>query len=197
MKITKSQLENIIREELALVKEAGDPVGLSEAQKMAELLQHLGFTLTRGGFNSFIEFLEGLENRGDLNATPHTRRGALAEKSVNEGLYDEGLMEIMVDALRSELATWHPEAKAQAYDELATSGLDLTKAALDILDDDAGRHPGGTIGEDAVAEQGGASVRSFESDVENIVSRAQAAGIPDQDLAEVLQMYAANLGGNF
>ena len=73
----------------------------------------------------------------------------------------------------------------------------MHKAALDILDDDAGRHPGGTIGEDAVAEQGGASVRSFESDVENIVSRAQAAGIPDQDLAEVLQMYAANLGGNF
>ena len=197
MKITKSQLENIIREELSLVKEAGDPVGPVEAQKMAELLQNLGFTLTRGGFNSFIEFLQDLESRGDLNATPDTRRGALAEKSVNEGLYDEGLMEIMVDALRSELATWHPEAKAQAYDELATSGLDLTKAALDILDDDAGRHPGGTIGEDAVAEQGGASVRSFESDVENIVSRAQAAGIPDQDLAEVLQMYAANLGGNF
>lgn len=135
MKITKSQLENIIREELSLVKEGG--------------------------------------------------------------LHYDGLMEIMVDALRSELATWHPEAKAQVYDELASSGLDLTKAALGILDDDAGRHPGGTIGEDTVAEQGGASVRSFESDVENIVSRAQAAGIPDQDLAEVLQMYAADLGGNF
>ena len=40
MKITKSQLENIIREELALVKEAGDPVGPVEAQKMAELLQN-------------------------------------------------------------------------------------------------------------------------------------------------------------
>ena len=62
------------------MKEAGDPVGPVEAQKMAELLQNLGFTLTRGGFNSFIEFLEDLESRGDLNATPDTRRGALAEE---------------------------------------------------------------------------------------------------------------------
>ena len=116
---------------------------------------------------------------------------------MNEGLHYEGLMEIMTDALSNELNSWHPEAKTQVYDELSSKGLDLTQTALNILDDDAGRHPGGTIGEDAVAEQGGASVRSFESDVENIVSRAQAAGIPDQDLAEVLQMYAANLGGNF
>ena len=85
MKITKSQLENIIREELSLVKEGG--------------------------------------------------------------LHYDGLMEIMVESIRSELATWHPEAKAQVYDELTTSGLDLTKAALGILDDDAGRHPGGSIGE--------------------------------------------------
>jgi len=79
MKITKSQLTKIIKEELALVKEAGDPIGPVEAQKMAELLQNLGFTLTRGGMNSFIEFLQGLENAGDLNASPDTRRGALAE----------------------------------------------------------------------------------------------------------------------
>tara|TARA_R100000152_G_C6579797_1_gene44056 strand:+ start:210 stop:452 length:243 start_codon:yes stop_codon:yes gene_type:complete len=53
------------------------------------------------------------------------------------------------------------------------------------------------VNAEQAALQGGASVRSFERDVEDIVSRAQDAGIPDQDLAEVLQMYAANLGGNF
>lgn len=79
MKITKSQLANIIREEIALVKEAGDPVGPVEAQKMAELLQNLGFTLTRGGMDSFIEFLQSLESSGDLSASPDTRRGAVAE----------------------------------------------------------------------------------------------------------------------
>ena len=66
---------------------------------------------------------------------------------LNEGLHYEGLMEIMMDALNGELGSWQPEAKAEVYDELASKGLDLTQAALNILDDGAGRHPGGSIGE--------------------------------------------------
>ena len=61
----------------------------------------------------------------------------------------ENLMElvIMVDALKNELGSWQPEARAQVYEELSSKGLDLTKIALNILDDDAGRNPGGSVGE--------------------------------------------------
>jgi hypothetical protein len=80
MKITKQRLIKIIKEELQL-EAGGDPVGPVEVKKVAELLQSLGFTLTRGGENSFIEFMQGLESQGDLNATPDSRRGALAEEA--------------------------------------------------------------------------------------------------------------------
>ena len=66
---------------------------------------------------------------------------------LNEGLHYEGLMEVLMDALNGELGSWQPEAKAEVYDELTSKGLDLTQAALNIFDDDAGRHPGGSIGE--------------------------------------------------
>ena len=75
MKITRAALTKIIKEELASQSSGGDPVGPVEAQKMAEALKALGFTLTRGGLESLIEFLQGLEERGDLNASPDTRRG--------------------------------------------------------------------------------------------------------------------------
>ena len=64
--------------------EATDPVGPVEAQKCAELLKNLGFTLTRGGMDSLVGFLGSLEQSGDLNATPDSRRGAVAE-TVTEG----------------------------------------------------------------------------------------------------------------
>jgi len=79
MKISKQRLMEIIKEEMQL-EAGGDPVGPVEAKKMAELLQNLGFTLTRGGENSLIDFLQGLEGQGDLSATPDSRRGALAEE---------------------------------------------------------------------------------------------------------------------
>ena len=79
MKITQGRLKQIIQEELAKLQEGGDPVGPVEAQKVAELLQNLGFTLTRGGRNALEDFLLSLEQSGDLNATPDSRRGALAE----------------------------------------------------------------------------------------------------------------------
>ena len=67
-----------------VVAEASDPVGPVEAQKCAELLKNLGFTLTRGGMDSLVDFLGSLEQSGDLNATPDSRRGAMAE-TVTEG----------------------------------------------------------------------------------------------------------------
>jgi len=132
MKITKSQLENIIREELALVKEAGDPIGPVEAQKMAELLQNLGFTLTRGGMNSFIEFLQGLENGGDLNASPDTRRGALAELAlVREG---GDLQNTAKGAAMELLDTAKVMSQAPSHDPASLYANEVAKQANLIMD---------------------------------------------------------------
>ena len=83
----------------------------------------------------------------NMKITKKQLKQIIKEEMMNEGLHYEGLMEIMVDTLKSELGSWQPEAKAQVYEELASKGLDLTKVALNILDDDAGRNPGGSIGE--------------------------------------------------
>jgi len=71
---------------------SGDPVGPVEAQKVAELLQSLGFTLTRGGRNGLEDFLLSLEQSGDLNATPDTRRGAIAEYGDHETQAQGGMV---------------------------------------------------------------------------------------------------------
>ena len=84
MKLTKTQLRKIIKEEL---KEAyvdvvqspdyernrardaarpPDPIGPHEAHVVAKVLGDLGFTLTRGGMYKFEDFLGELEASGDL-----------------------------------------------------------------------------------------------------------------------------------
>jgi hypothetical protein len=109
------------------------------------------------------------EDSDGYNKVPGTR-------PMQEGLHYEGLMEIMVDALRNELGSWQPEAKAEAYDELASKGLDLTKVALNILDDEAGRNPGGSIGE---ANEGGEGVH----DIMNLPEpeAVESSGNPKED----------------
>ena len=80
MKITKSQLRKIIKEELGeylpskstdldLARDAArppDPIGPQEAYEVAKVLGDLGFTLTRGGMNKFADFLIDLEASEDL-----------------------------------------------------------------------------------------------------------------------------------
>ena len=75
MKITKSQLQQIIKEEVAksteldLARDAArpaDPIGPQEAYEVAKVLGDLGFTLTRGGMNKFADFLIDLEASQDL-----------------------------------------------------------------------------------------------------------------------------------
>ena len=80
MKITKSQLRKIIKEELGeyipsksteldLARDAArppDPIGPQEAHVVAKVLGDLGFTLTRGGMYKFEDFLGELEASGDL-----------------------------------------------------------------------------------------------------------------------------------
>jgi hypothetical protein len=58
--------------------------------------------------NSFIEFLQGLENSGYLNASPDTRRGALAE------------LALMPEMDRIEWQAAHQDATKQEYDALTT-----------------------------------------------------------------------------
>lgn len=99
MKISKKQLRRIIKEELT--KESSDPVGPQEAQKVAELLQNLGFTLTRGGLNSLIDFMQGLEQSGDLNASPDSRRGALAEAEESPEMHDDETKTILKDLVNN------------------------------------------------------------------------------------------------
>ena len=80
MKITKTQLRKIIKEELGeyipsksteldLARDAArpaDPIGPDDAYAIAEVLTDLGFTLTRGGMNKFADFLIDLEASEDL-----------------------------------------------------------------------------------------------------------------------------------
>ena len=95
MKITKTQLRKIIKEEvmneffkpfglgaggnkadspskstdLDLARDAArpaDPIGPDDAYAIAEVLTDLGFTLTRGGMNKFADFLIDLEASQDL-----------------------------------------------------------------------------------------------------------------------------------
>ena len=57
----------------------------------------------------------------------------IKEEMMNEGLHYEGLMEIMTDALREELGSWQPEAKAEALAEFQEKGFDLTEVVLSFL----------------------------------------------------------------
>lgn len=108
---------------------------------------------------------------------------------LNEGLHYEGLMEIMMDALNGELGSWQPEAKAEVYDELASKGLDLTQAALNILDDDAGRHPGGSIGEEVTHSSLGAA-----RDPKEVFTSAHESLMQAHKDLQMLQLHMKNGG---
>jgi hypothetical protein len=79
MKITKTQLIKVIKEELeevvakstelTLARDAArppDPIGPVEAHAVAKVLGDLGFTLTHEGLNQFTDFLAELETSGHL-----------------------------------------------------------------------------------------------------------------------------------
>ena len=75
MKITKSKLRQIIKEEVAKytditqARDAARPedrVGRWEAYNLASTLEKMGFTLTRGGRTQLEDLLRDLEEKGDL-----------------------------------------------------------------------------------------------------------------------------------
>jgi hypothetical protein len=70
MKITKSQLQKIIKEEMDMMRRritTGDPVGPQEANDVAEFLETThGLRFSRDGMGQMIEFLAALEAAGDL-----------------------------------------------------------------------------------------------------------------------------------
>ena len=135
MKISKQRLAEIVKEELQL-EAGGDPVGPVEAKKMAELLQNLGFTLTRGGENSLIDFLQGLEGQGDLNATPDSRRGALAEESLEarRGARMVLALSTIKQNLESFLADLPPEVASILETELGNMDQVLMRLKREFSD---------------------------------------------------------------
>ena len=125
------------------VLEYNDPVGPVEAQKCAELLKSLGFTLTRGGMDSLVDFLGSLEQSGDLNATPDSRRGAIAEYGDHETQARGGMVssshssdpefDQIVDIVRTviekggSLHDLKQPLEAEAFDVQSTSQFVLVK----------------------------------------------------------------------
>ena len=78
MKITKSQLQKIIKEEMDFMRRriiTGDPVGIQEASDVAEFLETThGLRFSRGGMGQMIEFLAALEESGDLERIGHSNK---------------------------------------------------------------------------------------------------------------------------
>jgi len=109
-----------------MMAEAADPVGPVEAQKMAELLQNLGFTLTRGGMDSLVDFLGSLEQSGDLNATPDSRRGALAQEAASTEKHDDnpalkGGQDSLPDELQKAIIGDEEEVEEAIEDDITSS----------------------------------------------------------------------------
>ena len=115
-----------------------------------------------------------------MKITKKRLKRIIKEEFLREGIHRDGLMEILVDTLKNELGSWHPEAKAEAYEELASKGLDLTKIALNILDDEAGRNPGGTIGE-------AASVGSLDENRQLVMD--YLFNLPENELIQIAAEY--------
>ena len=69
MKITKTQLRKIIKEELDLATDrarSDSPLDQIEALNLASYLEGRGLTLTRVGYNKVRDFLEDMFASGDL-----------------------------------------------------------------------------------------------------------------------------------
>lgn len=203
MQLSKQRLQQIILEEVVNHKRISEG---DDHSRMITQVETIGDTAEEAaGMSDNPEVVERLERVDQMvtallqqlqDVTPADSDGyskVPGTRPMQEGLHYEGLMEIMVDALRNELGSWQPEAKAEAYDELASKGLDLTKVALNILDDEAGRNPGGSIGE---ANEGGEGVHDImnlpepdavepsgnpkEDALRNIVAQGQRAKVDGQ-----------------
>lgn len=76
MKITKSQLQKIIKEEMDFMRRriiTGDPVGTQEAIDVRDFLKEThGLTFSYKGLNDLEDFLVALEESGHLNRTGHS-----------------------------------------------------------------------------------------------------------------------------
>ena len=79
MRITKSKLRRIIKEELTasgMAKKSTDleyapstqqpTAGPDLAKSVAELLENSGYVLSRGGMSRILELLQSLESDGDM-----------------------------------------------------------------------------------------------------------------------------------
>ena len=76
MKITKSQLQKIVKEEMDFMRRriiTGDPVGIQETIDVRDFLeQPHGLAFSYKGLNDLEDFLVALEESGHLNRTGHS-----------------------------------------------------------------------------------------------------------------------------
>ena len=76
MKITKSQLQKIIKEEMDFMRRriiTGDPVGIQETIDVRDFLKQThGLTFSYKGLNDLEDFLVALEESGHLNRAGHS-----------------------------------------------------------------------------------------------------------------------------
>ena len=75
MKITKTQLQKIIKEEMDFMRRrmiTGDPVGVQEAIDVRDFLEQThGLAFSYKGLNDLEDFLVALEESGDLKRKGH------------------------------------------------------------------------------------------------------------------------------
>ena len=78
MKITKSQLRQIIQEEMDFMRRriiTGDPVGVQEAIDVRDFLEQThGLVFSYKGLNDLEDFLVALEESGDLKRKGHSSK---------------------------------------------------------------------------------------------------------------------------
>jgi len=77
MKITKSQLQKIIKEEMDFMRRrmiSGDPVGIQEATDVRDFLEQThALHFSYKGLNDLEDFLVALEESGHLKRKEHPR----------------------------------------------------------------------------------------------------------------------------
>ena len=96
-----------------------------------------------------------------------------------------------------EMEGWPSHIPASYVAEWCVEMGEKIKKAVYDIDAEEGRNPGGTIGEDANAEQARlqqrAAIRRFETELESVISAAYYAGIPKEDISEILKVFAGSV----
>ena len=152
MKITKTQLRKIIKEELTasgMAKKSTDidlardrarsdsPLDQIEALNLASYLEERGLTLTRGGYNKVRDFLEDMFASGDLRH-PMDKQGnkmKITKTELKKIIQEELLKEFGSEEYGPQTKEYEPmpELEFEIGDEVDVLGGVLTGAVGEIV----------------------------------------------------------------